>query len=69
MKDAELQSKGFACFDILESPRKESVYGVVIVLLVATFNVLAEQSSRSIVTEINAPFFMMYFSTGWLTGF
>ena len=49
-------------------PDKESIYGVIIVLLVATFNVLAEQSSRSIVNQINAPFFMMYFSTGWLTG-
>jgi len=47
---------------------KQTVYGVVIVVLIAGFNVLAEQTSRSIVTQFSAPFFMMYFSTAWLVG-
>merc|ERR1711935_311723 len=45
---------------------KQTVYGVAIVVLIAGFNVLAEQTSRSIVTQFSAPFFMMYFSTAWL---
>ena len=47
---------------------KGTVIGIFILLLVATFNVLAEQTSKSLVGALSAPFFIQYFSTAWLIG-
>lgn len=45
---------------------KRTLIGIFILLLVATFNVLAEQTSKSLVGALSAPFFIQYFSTAWL---
>ena len=47
---------------------KGTLIGIFILLLVATFNVLAEQTSKSLVGALSAPFFIQYFSTAWLIG-
>lgn len=44
---------------------KQTLLGLLIVALYAAFNVLAEQFSTSIVNSVNAPFFLIYFNTGW----
>ena len=42
-------------------------FGIFLVVMMALFNVAAEQTSRSIVIGFDAPFFMQYFSTSWVS--
>merc|ERR1712037_6447 len=51
-----------------KAKKKSHLLAISLVLGMALFNVAAEQSSRSLVTDVdfNAPVFIQYFSTSWM---